>query len=408
MNILRLKNILILCFVVLFYETHAQWQNIYAFPNPAYALMTSGNTLYAGLGGGGVFASQDSGNNWFAVNHGIQFGGAYIFSLTSQNDSIFAGGFGEVCFSNDGGSDWSLLNLNLGLNNFVYALIMHDNYLFAGVGHDTSSGVYRKPVHESGWTRVNNGLPANVDVNALAIFNSTLWAGTNAGVYFSTNNGLSWTQSGYGMAPGLSVKSLIVANMNILAGTTDGIFYSSDNGNTWSAATGLPPGSIVTCFTGNNNYVVAGTYESVYFSSDNGMKWINFNYGLDSIVSFYSLTTFGNYIFAGTGAGISTTNTVFKLTYDALSVPENDFVTDNILHVFPNPFSDHTVLQSEVLLHDATLTLYNCFGHTVKHMKNINGQSMVLPRNELSAGLYIIRIQDDNKTIATNKIVITD
>jgi len=408
MNFLKLKSILSICFVVLIFEAHAQWQNIHTFSSPAYALISSENILFAGLGGGGVYASQDSGAAWLEVNNGIQFGGAYIFSLASRNDSIFAGGFGEVNFSDNGGADWSLLNLNLGLNSFVYALIIKDNYLFAGVGHDTGNGIYRKQLNESGWTPVNEGLPANVGVYALAIVNNALFAGTDAGVYTSENNGTTWTQSNDGIPPGLSVKSLIVANTNILAGTTDGVFYSADNGNMWSTATGLPPGSVVTCFTGNDNYVVAGTYESVYFSADNGMKWTKFNNGLDSIVSFYSLTSLGNNIFAGTGAGISTTNSVFKLSYAALSVNEKVYMHGNVLNVFPNPFSDQAMVQCSIPLHNATLLIENFTGQIVKRMDHINGHSVLLPGDGLSTGLYVVRIQQDQRIIVAKKIVLTD
>lgn len=408
MNFRTIKNLLTLCFVLLAIQASAQWQNIHTFSNPACALITSENILYAGLGGGGVYASQDSGAAWLEINNGIQFGGAYIFSFAARNDSIFAGGFGEVNFSENGGSDWSLLNLNLGPNSFVYSLIIKDHYLFAGVGHDTGNGIYRKQMNEPGWTPVSEGLPENVGVNALATVNNALFAGTDAGVYYSTNNGLDWSQSGNGIAPGLSVKSLIVSNMNILAGTTDGVFYSADNGNSWSAATGIPPGSVVTCFTGNDQYVVAGTYESACFSADNGMKWTRYNDGLDSIVSFYSLTSLGNNIFAGTGAGISTINAVFKLTYAALSVNENDYMTGNVVNVSPNPFSDNTIISCSIFLHNATLLVENFTGRTVKRMDHINGQSVMLRGDGLSTGLYMVRLQQDHQTIASIKIVITD
>ena len=54
-----MKIKLVICLLALSYSANAQWQNIYTFPNPAYSFITSNNNLYAGLGGGGVYMSQD-------------------------------------------------------------------------------------------------------------------------------------------------------------------------------------------------------------------------------------------------------------------------------------------------------------------------------------------------------------
>ncbi len=74
----------------------------------------------------------------------------------------------------------------------------------------------------------------------------------------------------------------------------------------------------------------------------------------------------------------------------------------------PNPFSVRTVLISDQHLYNARLTVENCFGQTVAQIENISGENIVISRNELSSGLYIFKLTQDNKIIATNKIIITD
>jgi len=74
---------------------------------------------------------------------------------------------------------------------------------------------------------------------------------------------------------------------------------------------------------------------------------------------------------------------------------------------FPNPFSAQTTLQTDNLLHNATLTIYNSFGQTVKQIKNISGPTVTLFRDNLPSGLYFIRLTQDNKIITTDKLVIT-
>ena len=85
---------------------------------------------------------------------------------------------------------------------------------------------------------------------------------------------------------------------------------------------------------------------------------------------------------------------------DELSL-ENDVI------IFPNPFSTQTILHSDILLNNATLTVYNSFGQTVKQLKNISGQTVVLSRDNLASGLYFIRLTEGNK-MYTDKLVITD
>ncbi len=78
------------------------------------------------------------------------------------------------------------------------------------------------------------------------------------------------------------------------------------------------------------------------------------------------------------------------------------------INLFPNPLSTQTTLTANQNLSNATLTVSNIFGQTVKEIKNISGQAVTLSRNNLSSGIYFIRLTQDNKIIATKKIIITD
>lgn len=80
----------------------------------------------------------------------------------------------------------------------------------------------------------------------------------------------------------------------------------------------------------------------------------------------------------------------------------------NSFKVFPNPFSTQTTLQTDILLHNATFTVYNCFGQTVREITNISGNTATFYRDNLPSGLYFIRLTQDNKQIETKKLIITD
>lgn len=78
------------------------------------------------------------------------------------------------------------------------------------------------------------------------------------------------------------------------------------------------------------------------------------------------------------------------------------------IKISPNPFSLQTVLQTDYLLKNATLTVRNCFGQIVKQINNISGQTIILHRDNLSSGIYLMCLTQDSKVIATDKLIITD
>jgi hypothetical protein len=82
--------------------------------------------------------------------------------------------------------------------------------------------------------------------------------------------------------------------------------------------------------------------------------------------------------------------------------------TETLSMVYPNPFVFQATLSTTKRLKNATLTLDNCFGQTIKQIKNINGQTITLSRDDLPGGLYLARLTQDNQIIETIKIVISD
>ena len=91
-----------------------------------------------------------------------------------------------------------------------------------------------------------------------------------------------------------------------------------------------------------------------------------------------------------------------------ISNGEQSEIPGKKIKIFPQPFSTHTTLWIAEPLKNATLTVENIFGQTVKQIKNINGQTITLYRDNLPNGIYFIHLTQDNKVIATNKIVISN
>jgi hypothetical protein len=123
------------------------------------------------------------------------------------------------------------------------------------------------------------------------------------------------------------------------------------------------------------------------------------------------------------------TNTLNPLTIAGLSLisstvadtllvsnTANCFVATNIkednkkddIIIFPNPILNEANLQSDIQLNNATLTIENCIGQIVKQQINLSGKSIVISRDNLQSGLYILRLKYDDNSTLTRKIFIAD
>ena len=106
--------------------------------------------------------------------------------------------------------------------------------------------------------------------------------------------------------------------------------------------------------------------------------------------------------------GYGRVNAYYALLYDSLilSTPASS-VTER-LSIYPNPFSGHATIYSDVVLNDATMEIYNSSGQLVRETRNISGQEIPLFRGDLSGGSYFIVVTENGKVIQRDCFVITD
>ena len=76
------------------------------------------------------------------------------------------------------------------------------------------------------------------------------------------------------------------------------------------------------------------------------------------------------------------------------------------LKAFPNPLTGRTTIHSSIRLDDATLSLENALGQTVKELRDVNGQSVDLSCDDLADGLYFARLTQNNRILATIRLVV--
>jgi hypothetical protein len=102
---------------------------------------------------------------------------------------------------------------------------------------------------------------------------------------------------------------------------------------------------------------------------------------------------------------------VAKLANNVISNPVEvnpQIFAQNKIMLYPNPCIISTCIFSEKYLQQATVIIRNCFGQTVKQIKNISGNKFVLNRGDLLAGNYFIDVIQNGATISTSKCIIVD
>jgi hypothetical protein len=72
----------------------------------------------------------------------------------------------------------------------------------------------------------------------------------------------------------------------------------------------------------------------------------------------------------------------------------------------PNPFKTQLTIDSELQLQNASIKLFNSHGQLIRENNNLNGQKIVIDRQNLQSGLYFIQLFDQNKLVKTGKVIV--
>lgn len=145
---------------------------------------------------------------------------------------------------------------------------------------------------------MNQGLPARIQVHALAVSGPRVFAGLySKGIYVSSDGGANWKRAGE-----VHPYSLAVGGGAVYAGhVPGGVFVTSDQGESWrEATTGLPEQCVVYALLCVGRSVFAGTLgeAGIYRSTDGGRSWKPARRGLPSDASVISLAACGRLLVA--------------------------------------------------------------------------------------------------------------
>ena len=268
----------------------------------------SGDTLFVGTYGDGLFRSDDGGTHWTPANFGL--GDKFIVNLTRVSEGVlFAGTIRAGLFkSGDEGRHW--VSANHGLENTdVHAMAsLPGRRIFAGTGQ----GVYMSLDEGEHWERFSAGLEGVMVHSIVATRDETLFAATKGKGIFKRKPGADrWVQVIEGFDfEGIKeriVRALVLGRGEALfAGTLGaGIFRSLDGGNRWQRANaGLQSLSIRSLSVDGAGVLYAGTGEGVFYSQDDGARWSSLEEGLTDTRIHSFVTNEKGDLYAGTGEGL--------------------------------------------------------------------------------------------------------
>jgi hypothetical protein len=112
-----------------------------------------GSYIFAGTGSSGIYISTNNGINWTQN----AAGGGTVFTFATLGSNIFVGKFNGIYLSTNNGANWLNKNQGFSSNPTVRALLIANNYIFAGV---YGSYVWRRDYSEAiGINNISTEIP---------------------------------------------------------------------------------------------------------------------------------------------------------------------------------------------------------------------------------------------------------
>ncbi len=200
------------------------WQPVNnGLPVGAVLGLTVGDSgVFASSLGHGTYLSTNNGATWKGVNSGLT--STNIWTLASFPNgtggrNVFAGTSNGVFRSTNNGANWQVMDAGLTDSSVWSFAAGTDSNIFAAT---FGGGVFLSTNGGKNWQAVNNGL-TNLIIQPLTVTSNgaNIFAGTwGNGVFESTNNGANWHTTF--LPDSLQVNALALSSSNIFAGVYTG------------------------------------------------------------------------------------------------------------------------------------------------------------------------------------------
>jgi len=190
----------------------------------------------------GIWGTTDAGETWKEMNNGFAPGMTYTQTVEADRttkDRVFAGTWGGLYVSTNGGNLWSLVAAEGKPVLDIQQSTANTNRWIMGT---EKAGIWISNDNGTTWSQVR-GASSTQTMYATAIDphnpDNMAAAGWNTGVWYTTNGGRSWTNLTRGL-PNRNVYEVIY-DVNVpgrlwVATIEGGLFHTTDMGRTWIQA----------------------------------------------------------------------------------------------------------------------------------------------------------------------------
>ncbi|MBS1538176.1 MAG: T9SS type A sorting domain-containing protein [Bacteroidetes bacterium] len=279
-----------------------------------------------------------------------------------------------------------------------FALASNEEYIFLGA----YDGCYRMKKGSKLWKKTNQG--SNKPVHTISVNNDLIAIGSDNGIFTSIDNGATWMQKNNGLT-NLIIQGLFVENQLIISGTSTGVFISDDAGNSWRHTNNGLTNTNVRCVSKIANMYFAGTDAGVFYSSNKGVSWEQTPKDLvkSVITTFQRLNIDGDMQTLEVGTLMDGAYYIYN--YELINSVEEQNTALNTIHIFPNSASDYITVELGKETSDCRVDIYDLYGSCVGRYTVGNVGRSVIKTDNLSSGVYTVRVQYGDKT-ATKTIAI--
>ena len=330
-------------------------------------------TVPTGGAGGGSICTDNIGNIYFTggfSNDSISFGSSTLVKPTTDSSNIII-----VKLSPSGNTIWAKAEEETHIG-FTHSLIYDPSgYLYIG-------GMFDGPSITIGSTTLTNTHPtffiAKYDTTS-----NNIWAKM-------INGGSAGYGDGFG-AIGLDATG----NLYCTGGFSDSAF-------TFGTTTLM-----------NSNLGFSDAYVLKMDSSGNPLYAVNITGAADDFGSDITIDNSGNVYIIGSSYSVYTTFgniTINSCIYAFIAklgattgIAENKF--DGGLSISPNPFTFATTISFSSEQKNTTISITDLVGKEIKTI-SFSGKQCIIDKEEMSKGIYFVRITDEMKNVINRKIII--
>lgn len=417
-----MKNKTLKIFVVLILASNvisAQWEVVYPAALPwlnAVKFYDFNNGFAVGhrnYSDGIILRTANNGTNWDTVYSTIDTLGFNDLSLLDSSTIIAIGSrvyccnahIGIIAKSNDFGNTWTRTTTSVGLNSICFPT-QNVGYIAGNFGT-----IFKTVTGGNTWNPLISGITC--DLNSIFFINDSVgFACGNDTIIKTTNGGINWVNQSF--ADGNIYNNEIFFPSDSVGyyktfGSGSNIYKTLDQGNTWNLQSTISDFFVSSSifFTDNNTGYLTIQW-SLLKTTDGGITWNQEsnnqgNQWLDDMMDVF---------FLNKDTGFVVGNDQFYRIPFAISTSINEnTLKDNRygISVFPNPTKEKITINIPLIENkEIEMTGYNIFGQRIFMQKiYYNNTTTTLDISQFPAGIYFIRVTNDEQMVYEKKIIIT-